>query len=107
MTGFDPQPGDWVSIRTKVIDRPIPEDVTVELFSKTGQQAVRVRVDLCEPAEKPIQDEPGDRSVALLNGTAYQRLAGGQWFAAGSTVVEGYTWAELNRRGDVEVIHHA
>jgi hypothetical protein len=106
MTSVDPKPGDWVLIRAKVLDRPIPEDVTVELFSKVDQQAIRVRVDLCEVTSKPIPEEPAVGSVALVDDVAFQlNNHGGLWMVAGDDY--GLSWAGLHDRGDVVVIHHA
>lgn len=107
MTSTDPQPGDWVLIRAKVLGRPIPEDVEIELFSRTDQFPVRVRVDLCEPTAKSIPDEPDEGSVALLDREAWQLVGDGRWYSAITTGDEvGRTWAELQALGDVEVIHH-
>jgi hypothetical protein len=103
VTGFNPQPGDWVKVTAKVLGRPIPEEVEVELFSKSTQYSDLVRVDLCEPTEKPIRSEPDPGSVALVGGIAYQ-FRGGVWRRPGSK--RGVTWVELNGLGDVEVIHH-
>ena len=108
MTGFNPQPGDWVKVTAKVLElHPNDVDLGLELFSKTDQYLGFIRRDLCEPREKPTPDEPGEASVALLDVMAYQRLGDGHWYAAGSTAIEVYTWVELNRLGDVKVIHHA
>lgn len=100
------QVGDWVTVTARVAElHPNGVDLSVELFSKTDQFYAFVRHDLCAPTAKPLPKEPGDRSVVLLNGAAYQRLAGALWFVAGAS--GGLGWAELNELGDVEVIHHA
>lgn len=107
--------GDWVTITGRIVEfHPNTIDLGVEVFSKTDQYIAFVRRDLCAPTKKPLPSEPGDGSVALLNGSAYQRLAGGMWYAAGSVATSadgfatlGRSWAELNVMGDVEVIHHA
>lgn len=105
MTAHSPQPGDWVSLTAKVVElHPNHVDLGLELFSKTDQYTTWVRRDLCTPADKPIPDEPAMGTVVMVNGGIYQRLVDDHWYAAGSE--EGRTWADLNRAGDVEVIHH-
>lgn len=112
MTDFRPQPGEWVKITAKVLElHPNDIDLGLELFSKTDQYPAFVRRDLCEPREKPIPDEPGEGSVALLMAqpgpVAHQRLGDGHWYSAGEVGrSEGLTWVELNGLGDVEVIYH-
>lgn len=101
--GPGPQPGDWVSITARVVARPTPENVEVEMFSRTDQYTTLVRRDLCQPAEKPIPDEPANDSVAMVGRDAYQRV-GNLWI--GIADHSGLTWPELCRLGDVEVIHH-
>ena len=106
MTTISPQPGDWVKVTAKVVKlHPNDIELGLEFFSKTDQHTVFVRRDLCEPTEKPIPAEPGDKSVALLAGIAYQRLGDGLWFVAGGAT-NGFTWEQLNGFGEVEVIHH-
>lgn len=98
--------GDWVAITARIVElHPNDVDYGVELFSKTDQYTAFVRRDLCEPTTKPLEPEPGEGSVALLNGVvAYQRRDD-YWVQAGYT--GGYTWSGLNEMGDVQVIHHA
>lgn len=102
MTDFEP--GDWVTITARVVRRPIPETVEVELFDKNGPFTAEVRRDLCQSGEKPIPQEPAERSVGLLNGIAHQR-DNDLWYAVGDPM--GRTWMALHHDGDVEVIHHA
>jgi hypothetical protein len=102
VTAVDPQPGDWVLIRAKVLERPFPETVLVELWSKTDQYQAHVRPDLCvQIVPKPIPDEPAEGAVVMLNAAAYQRV-GGEWFRAGYS--EGYAWEQLHRSGDAAVV---
>jgi hypothetical protein len=101
----DPQPGDWVLIRAKVLERPFPETVLVELFSKTDQYPAHVRPDLCvQIVPKPLPEEPGMGSIAVIDGGVYQRLVDDHWYGAGNE--QGRTWVELNEIGDVKVIDH-
>jgi hypothetical protein len=105
VTDLDPQPGDWVQIRAKVVARPTPENVTIELFSRVDQYTTDVRVSACEVIPKPIPDEPGVNSVVLVESIAYQHLAG-RWYEPGwGEASDGHTWASLHELGDVEVIH--
>ncbi|MGX6605634.1 hypothetical protein ACWKSP_26400 [Micromonosporaceae bacterium Da 78-11] len=107
MTDLDPQPGDWVLIRAKVLARPFPETVLVELFSKTDQYEAHVRPDLVvEIVPKPIPDEPATGSVALVNDEAFQRQVTGGWIGVGHPRI--FSWATLaGGSSEVEVIHHA
>lgn len=97
--------GDWVTITGRIVEfHPNTVDLGVEVFSKTDQYTAFVRRDLCAPTTKPIPDEPDEGSVALVDGTAYQRGSG--WWRKPMEAY-GYDWAELQALGDVEVIHHA
>ena len=117
MTDLREQPtfdvGDWVTITGRIVElHPNDVDLGVEVFSKTDQYIAFVRRDLCAPTAKPIPDEPGEGSVALLMVTpgpvAYQRLGDGHWYSAGEVGrADGMTWVALQALGDVEVIHHA
>jgi hypothetical protein len=101
--------GDWVTITGRIVEfHPNTVDVGVEVFSKTDQYTAFVRRDLCAPTLKPLREEPGIGSVALLDGEAWQLVDERRWYSATTTGdVEGRTWAQLNALGDVEVIHHA
>lgn len=100
--------GDWVTITGRIVEfHPNTVDLGVEVFSKTDQYTAFVRRDLCAPTTKPIPEEPGEGSVVLLGGRAWQRLGDDHWYAVAAGVEAGLTWAELQMGGDVEVIHHA
>jgi hypothetical protein len=100
--------GDWVTITGRIVEfHPNTVDLGVEVFSKTDQYVAFARRDLCAPTTKPIPDEPGEGSVALLSRRAWQRLGDDHWYAVDIGVGARLTWAELQMRGDVEVIHHA
>lgn len=104
----DFQVGDWVTITGRIVELHGNDvDLGVEVFSKTDQYTAFVRRDLCAHAAKPIPEEPAAGSVALVNGLAYQRAAGGaEWWRTPMDNV-GYSWGELQALGDVEVIHDA
>jgi hypothetical protein len=105
MTDIDFRPGDWVTITARITElHPNCVDLGVELFSKTDQYTAFVHYDRCTPTDKPLPEEPGVGSVALLNGRAYQRVSG-VWVAANGT--ERLHWETLHSRGDVEVIHES
>jgi len=99
-----PQPDQWVLIIAKVLDdpHPTPEEIVVELFSKTDQYATRIRLNqVTDVVPHPIPDEPRDASVVVVDGMAYQRLTD-HWYRPGRT--EALSWREVCGLGEPALV---
>lgn len=101
MISVRPRPGEWVLLRAKVTEEEstVPENVLIELFSKTDQYSVPIRWDLVEDVvDAPVPPEPVDGTIVAIKGIAYQRLTD-HWYRAGRP--EAYRWVELARLGEM------
>jgi hypothetical protein len=100
----DIEVGDWVKITAKVV-KTLPEQVKVELFSKTDQYEGWVRLDVCERTTAPIPPEPDHDAIIRDKDGDYWRYSApyGGWGCITDSSSE-YTWEKLwNSFGPLKV----
>lgn len=90
--------GDWVKITVKVLKK-LPEQVMVELFSKTDQyESCWIRLDACEKTEAPIPPEPDHEAIVRDKDGDFWSYAAryGGWMC-GFEVTGAHAWESLWR----------